>query len=90
MKAATPDAAEQCGAKAVVLGGVLQHVLDAIRMVYERGFRLELVTLVVRPSGRGDPRRREAAAGVDDAHRRGGGQNVNAMEELQLEMAKTR
>src|SRR6266550_1968970 len=27
--------------------GVLQHVLDAIRMVYERGFWLELVTLVV-------------------------------------------
>src|SRR5207244_75098 len=29
------------------LGGVLQHVLDAIRMVYERGFWVELVTLVV-------------------------------------------
>src|SRR5438128_4323696 len=29
------------------LGGVLQHVLDAIRMVYERGFWLELVTLIV-------------------------------------------
>jgi pyruvate formate lyase activating enzyme len=29
------------------LGGVLQHVLDAIRMVYERGFWIELVTLVV-------------------------------------------
>lgn len=29
------------------LGGVLQHVLDAIRMVYERGFWLEIVTLVV-------------------------------------------
>src|SRR5213593_3663469 len=29
------------------LGGVLEHVLDAIRMVYERGFWLELVTLVV-------------------------------------------
>ncbi len=29
------------------LGGVLQHVLDAIRMVYERGFWLEVVTLVV-------------------------------------------
>ena len=29
------------------LGGVLQHVLDAIRMVHERGFWLELVTLVV-------------------------------------------
>src|SRR5947209_10169333 len=29
------------------LGGVLQHVLDAIRMVYERGLWLELVTLIV-------------------------------------------
>src|SRR2546426_7616475 len=29
------------------LGGVLQHVLDAIRMVYDRGMWLELVTLVV-------------------------------------------
>ena len=29
------------------LGGVLQHVLDAIRMVYEREFWLEIVTLVV-------------------------------------------
>ena len=29
------------------LGGVLQHVLDAMRMVYERGFWCEIVTLVV-------------------------------------------
>ncbi|MBI4409942.1 MAG: AmmeMemoRadiSam system radical SAM enzyme [Gemmatimonadetes bacterium] len=29
------------------LGGVLQHVLDAIRMVYERGFWIEVVTLVI-------------------------------------------
>jgi pyruvate formate lyase activating enzyme len=29
------------------LGGVLQHVTDAIRMVHERGFWLEIVTLVV-------------------------------------------
>ena len=29
------------------LGGVLQHVLDAIRLVHERGFWLEVVTLVV-------------------------------------------
>lgn len=29
------------------LGGVLQHVLDAIRMVKERGFWLEIVTLLV-------------------------------------------
>jgi pyruvate formate lyase activating enzyme len=29
------------------LGGVLQHVLDAIQMVYERGFWLEIVTLLV-------------------------------------------
>ena len=29
------------------LGGVLQHVLDALRMVYQRGFWLEVVTLVI-------------------------------------------
>jgi len=29
------------------LGGVLAHVLDAIRMVHERGFWLEVVTLIV-------------------------------------------
>src|SRR5229473_7389445 len=29
------------------LGGVLAHVLDAIRMVHERGFWLEIVTLIV-------------------------------------------
>src|SRR6266576_1487730 len=29
------------------LGGVLQHVVDAIRMVHERGFWLEIVTLIV-------------------------------------------
>ena len=29
------------------LGGVLQHVLDAVRMVHERGFWLEIVTLVI-------------------------------------------
>ena len=29
------------------LGGVLQHVLDAIRMVHERGFWMEVVTLIV-------------------------------------------
>jgi pyruvate formate lyase activating enzyme len=29
------------------LGGVLQNVLDTIRMVYERGFWLEIVTLIV-------------------------------------------
>ncbi len=29
------------------LGGVLDHVLDALRMVHERGFWLEVVTLVV-------------------------------------------
>jgi pyruvate formate lyase activating enzyme len=29
------------------LGGVLDHVLDALRMVYERGFWLEVVTLVI-------------------------------------------
>jgi len=29
------------------LGGVLQHVLDAMRMVHDRGFWMEIVTLVV-------------------------------------------
>lgn len=29
------------------LGGVLQHVLDSIRMVHERGFWLEVLTLVI-------------------------------------------
>jgi pyruvate formate lyase activating enzyme len=29
------------------LGGVLQHVLDAIAMVFERGFWMEVVTLIV-------------------------------------------
>src|SRR5207244_9020701 len=29
------------------LGGVLQHVLEAIRMVYERGFSLALVTFAL-------------------------------------------
>jgi pyruvate formate lyase activating enzyme len=29
------------------LGGVLQNVLDTIRMVYERGFWLEIVTLII-------------------------------------------
>jgi len=29
------------------LGGVLQHVLDAMRMVHERGFWMEIVTLLV-------------------------------------------
>jgi pyruvate formate lyase activating enzyme len=29
------------------LGGVLQHVLDGIRMVHQRGFWLEVVTLVI-------------------------------------------
>ncbi len=29
------------------LGAVLQHILDGIRMVYDRGFWLEIVTLVV-------------------------------------------
>jgi pyruvate formate lyase activating enzyme len=36
------------------LGGVLQHVLDALRMVYERGFWLEVVTLIV-PGFNDDP-----------------------------------
>jgi pyruvate formate lyase activating enzyme len=36
------------------LGGVLQHVLDAIRMVHEHGFWMEVVTLVV-PGFNDDP-----------------------------------
>src|SRR6266550_4188715 len=43
------------------LGGVLQHVLDAIRMVYERGFWLELVTLVVPGFNDDDDQLRRAA-----------------------------
>ncbi len=43
------------------LGGVLQHVLDAIRMVYERGFWLELVTLVVPGFNDDDGQLRRAA-----------------------------
>lgn len=49
------------------LGGVLEHVLDAIRMVHERGFWLELVTLVV-PGFNDDPadlrRMAEFVAGI--------------------------
>jgi pyruvate formate lyase activating enzyme len=43
------------------LGGVLQHVLDAVRMVYERGFWLELVTLVVPGFNDDDVQLRRAA-----------------------------
>src|SRR5438552_2301839 len=43
------------------LGGVLQHVLDAIRMVYERGLWLELVTLIV-PGFNDDPSQLARAA----------------------------
>jgi pyruvate formate lyase activating enzyme len=43
------------------LGGVLQHVLDAIRLVYERGFWLEIVTLVV-PGFNDDEAQLRAAA----------------------------
>jgi len=43
------------------LGGVLQHVLDSIRMVYERGFWLELVTLVVPGFNDDDAQLRRAA-----------------------------
>jgi len=43
------------------LGGVLEHVLDAIRMVYERGFWLEVVTLVI-PGFNDDERQLRAAA----------------------------
>ena len=43
------------------LGGVLQHVLDAIRMVRERGFWLEIVTLVVPGFNDDDVQLRRAA-----------------------------
>lgn len=43
------------------LGGVLQHVLDAIRMVYERGFWLEVVTLVIPGFNDDDAQLRRAA-----------------------------
>jgi pyruvate formate lyase activating enzyme len=43
------------------LGGVLQHVLDAIRLVYQRGFWLEIVTLVV-PGFNDDAAQLRAAA----------------------------
>jgi pyruvate formate lyase activating enzyme len=50
------------------LGGVLDHVLDAIRLVYERGIWLEVLTLVI-PGFSDDPAElREAAryiAGID-------------------------
>lgn len=43
------------------LGGVLQHVLDAIRLVHERGYWLEIVTLVV-PGFNDDAAQLRAAA----------------------------
>jgi pyruvate formate lyase activating enzyme len=50
------------------LGGVLQHVLDSVVMVHERGFWLEVVTLIV-PGFSSDEGELEAAAafiaGVD-------------------------
>jgi pyruvate formate lyase activating enzyme len=50
------------------LGGVLQNVLDSIRMVHERGFWLEVVTLVVPGFSSDEGELRAAAeflAGVD-------------------------
>jgi pyruvate formate lyase activating enzyme len=43
------------------LGGVLEHVLDSIRMVHERGFWMEIVTLVV-PGFNNEPEELRAAA----------------------------
>ena len=43
------------------LGGVLQNVLDSIRMVHERGFWLEVLTLVI-PGFSSDPGELRAAA----------------------------
>jgi len=45
------------------LGGVLQHVVDAIRMVHERGFWLEIVTLIV-PGFNDDDSQLERAAAL--------------------------
>ena len=43
------------------LGAVLQHILDGIKMVHERGFWLEIVTLVVPGFNDSDAELREAA-----------------------------
>lgn len=43
------------------LGGVLEHVLEAVRMVYERGFWIEVVTLVIPGFNDDDPQLRHAA-----------------------------
>ena len=43
------------------LGGVLEHVLDAVRMVHERGFWLEVVTLVIPGFNDDDTQLRRAA-----------------------------
>jgi pyruvate formate lyase activating enzyme len=43
------------------LGGVLAHVLDTIRLVYERGFWVEIVTLVVPGFNDSDAELRETA-----------------------------
>ena len=43
------------------LGAVLDHILDGIRMVYERGFWLEIVTLVVPGFNDSDEELRQAA-----------------------------
>jgi pyruvate formate lyase activating enzyme len=43
------------------LGGVLAHILDGIRMVYARGFWLEIVTLVVPGFNDSEAELREAA-----------------------------
>lgn len=43
------------------LGGVLQHVLDAIELVYARGFWLEVVTLIVPGFNDDDAQLRRAA-----------------------------
>lgn len=43
------------------LGGVLQHVLDAVKLVYEKGFWLEVVTLVIPGFNDSDEELREAA-----------------------------
>jgi len=43
------------------LGGTLQHITDSIKMVYERGFWLEIVTLVIPGFNDSDDELRQAA-----------------------------
>ena len=48
------------------LGGVLQNVLDTVRMVYDRGFWMEIVTLLVPGWNSSDDELRDAAGFLAD------------------------